>query len=281
MTDQRIDTFKRDGLVFDVVDQGPIDGPVVVMLHGFPSRASQWSTVTTVLNAAGLRTIAPDQRGYSPRARPRPIHAYRLRELTSDACALIDAVGGRAHLVGHDWGAAVAWNVAASYPDSVASLTAVSVGHPMAFAQAMITSTQALKWSYAGLFALPKLPEHLLTRDNRWARYFMRQSGMTDSMADAVRTDIIEYGALTGALNWYRALPLSFTKPVPKVDVPTTLVWSASDPFVGRKQAELSASYVKGPYECVELTGCGHWIPEQGSAELASAIRRRVGSVTV
>src|SRR5262245_19601155 len=133
---RRISSFERDGLVFDVHDRGPLEGDLVVLLHGFPQSARCWDVLAPLLNAAGYRTLALDQRGYSARARPRGRLAYRLPELTGDVLALIAAAGPgdrKAHLVGHDWGAAVAWTLAATRPDAIATLTALSVPHPAAF----------------------------------------------------------------------------------------------------------------------------------------------------
>ncbi len=110
---ERITTVRNEGLAFDVLDEGPLDGAPVVLLHGFPERSSTWRHVAPILHDAGLRTLALDQRGYSPGARPRRRSAYKMHHLAGDVAALIGAVGGPVHLVGHDWGAAVGWAVAA------------------------------------------------------------------------------------------------------------------------------------------------------------------------
>jgi len=149
MGTDRITIFTRDGLVFDVRDTGPPDGTPVLLLHGFPQDSRSWDAVSPLLHARGYRTIAPDQRGYSPGARPRPRRAYRASELTGDIVELIEVAGlGPVHLVGHDWGAAVAWGLAAARPDLLRSLTALSVPHPAAFVQSLLTSSQALKSWY-------------------------------------------------------------------------------------------------------------------------------------
>ena len=158
-----MDSFRRDGLTFDVRDAGPPDGEPVVLLHGFPQDAAAWDAVSPSLHQHGLRTLAPDQRGYSPMARPRGRKHYTLRETTGDVLALLDAAGlESAHVVGHDWGGMVAWALGAWHPDRVRTLTVLSVPHPAAMAKAMVTSTQALKSYYMGLFQLPLLPERLL-----------------------------------------------------------------------------------------------------------------------
>jgi len=128
----RMDQYRRGELVFDVIDEGPADGPVVVLLHGFPQFNTSWSTVIPRLTARGYRCVAPNQRGYSPGARPTRRRDYRTTELVGDVEALIDALGAdRVHLVGHDWGAALAWALAEELPERIATLTALSVPHPV------------------------------------------------------------------------------------------------------------------------------------------------------
>ena len=273
----RVTSYERAGLAFDVIDDGPLDGPPVVLLHGFPQRATSWAKVTPLLGEAGFRTYAPDQRGYSPGARPRGRRAYKATELVDDVVALIDRIGAPVHLVGHDWGAAVAWGAAARHPDRLASLSAVSVGHPQAFLRALRTSDQARRSWYMGLFQLPLLPERLLSGE--WfVQKFLGGLGMTDEMLTIYRAEIVDGGALTGGLNWYRAIPFSIRDEVPDVSVPTTFVWSDGDAALGRKMAELTEEHVNGTYEFVELTGASHWIPDERPAELAEAIVSRARS---
>jgi pimeloyl-ACP methyl ester carboxylesterase len=273
----RITSYERAGLAFDVIDDGPLDGPPVVLLHGFPQRATSWAKVTPLLGAAGFRTYAPDQRGYSPGARPRGRRAYKATELVGDVVALIERIDAPVHLVGHDWGAAVAWGVAVRHPDLLASLTAVSVGHAQAFLRALRTSDQARRSWYMGLFQLPLVPERLLS--GKWfARKFLGGTGMTDEMLATYRVEIVDGGALTGGLNWYRAIPFALGEEVPNVSVPTTFVWSDEDVVLGRRMAELTEEHVDGPYELIELTGASHWIPEERPADLAEAIIGRARS---
>jgi pimeloyl-ACP methyl ester carboxylesterase len=264
-------------LAFDVIDDGPLDGPPVVLLHGFPQRATSWAKVTPPLGEAGFRTYAPDQRGYSPGARPRGRRAYKITGLVEDVVALIDRIDAPVHLVGHDWGATVAWGVAARHRDRLASLTAVSVGHPQAFLRALRSADQARRSWYMGLFQLPFVPERLLS--GKWfVQRFLGGSGMTDEMLTTYRAEIVDGGALTGGLNWYRAIPFALGDVAPDVSVPTTLVWSDGDRALGRRMAELTEEHVDGPYELVELTGASHWIPEERPAELAEAIISRARS---
>lgn len=276
MTSDRISQFSRGRYTFDVIDSGPIDGTPVVLLHGFPQRADSWNAVSEHLHARGLRTYAPDQRGYSPGARPRTRWGYRGSQLKDDIVALIAEIGGPVHLVGHDWGAAVGWAVAGDSPELISSYTAVSVPHPGAFIGSMVKSNQALKSYYMGIFQLPGVPE--LVMSQRVAGKYLRHAGMTAEMVESYFTDIVEYGALTGGLGWYRGLP--FTSPGElggKITVPTTLVWSTNDIALGRKGAELTERYVSGPYELEVYDGLTHWIPDEAPERLAASITTRIG----
>lgn len=271
---RRILSFERAGLTFDVFDDGPLDGEPIVLLHGFPERATSWRYVAPQLNAAGYRTLAMDQRGYSPGARPKRRRDYRMSELVDDVLALIERVGGSAHVVGHDWGAAVAWSVAGQAPGAVRTLTAVSVPHPAALFKSFVRSTQGLKSWYMVAFQLPVLPEVL---GRRFLDRFMQQGGMTADEAARVRTEVIDDGALPTALNWYRALPLNDPRSTRvKVRVPTTMVWSTDDVALGRWGAEHTESWVEAPYRLVVLEGVSHWIPTQAPDALAEVIIERV-----
>ena len=275
---ERIETFKRNNLTFDVIDSGPIDGTPIVLLHGFPQRASAWGDVASHLDEAGFRTFALDQRGYSPGARPRSRFAYRFRELVADVVALIDELGGSAHVAGHDLGAAIGWSLAARHPERVRSLTAVSVGHPRAFLRAAVTSEQARRSYYIAIFQIPLLPERALSKQGARAERNLKGTGMADEHLDQFRREIVGDGALRGGLNWYRSLPLIAPKDLGQVSVPSTLVWSDDDAALGPKMAELTARYVTGPYEQVTITG-SHWLLEEHPGAVAEAIAKRVQSV--
>ena len=149
--------FTRGALRFDVVDGGPTDADeTVLLLHGFPQTSASWAPVAERLHAAGLRTLAPDQRGYSPGARPRGRAAYRVEHLVDDVAALVTSSGaGSVHVVGHDWGAVVAWALAAHRPELVRTVTGVSVPHPAAFLSGMLHGPQLLHSWYMGVFQLP------------------------------------------------------------------------------------------------------------------------------
>lgn len=270
--------YTREGLTFDVIDRGTADRGTVVLLHGFPQTSASWSAVSERLNAEGYRTLVPDQRGYSPRARPRGRFAYRTGELVADVAALIDASGDApVHLVGHDWGSLVAWALSAERPETVASLTAVCVPHPAAFLQSMLSSDQLLRSWYMAAFQVPWLPE-LAVSDPHRLRSALAGTGMRAAEIDAVQRDVVEAGALTGALNWYRAMALSTPGRLRRrVTVPTFMVAGAQDTALGVRGAQLSERYVDAPFELHILDEAGHWIPEQQPAELAALILQNAG----
>ena len=269
MSSRRISDFTRDGLVFDVRDAGPVDGTPVVLLHGFPQSSRAWDAVSPLLHARGYRTIAPDQRGYSPRARPGPRRAYRRSELIADVVGLVDAAGvGPVHLVGHDWGAVVAWGVAADRPGLLRSLTALSVPHPAAFLRAVVTSSQGLRSWYMAAFQLPWLPERRLSSGQPCERA-LRSIGMSREAAARDAALMRDLRTARGALNWYRAMAYSNPWALrAKVTVPTLYVWSDGDVAVGPRGAALTPRFVAGPYTYEVLRGVSHWIPEEAPAQL-------------
>jgi pimeloyl-ACP methyl ester carboxylesterase len=271
----RISRFTRAGLVFDVRDSGPLDGTPVILLHGFPQDSRSWGAVAALLNARGFRTIAPDQRGYSPGARPQPRLAYRTSELTRDIIELIRVAGlGPVHLVGHDWGAVVAWQLAAMRPDLLRSLAALSVPHPAAFARAMFTRSQRRKSRYMLYFQLPWLPERQLTSGKPW-EHALCATGMSSGSAARDAGRLRERGAARGALNWYRALVFSRPHGLrARITVPTLYVWSDGDKAIGPQGAALTPRYVIGPYTFEVLEGVSHWIPEEAPEQLDKLLAR-------
>ena len=272
-----MDTFSRGGLVFDVRDSGPADGAPVVLLHGFPQDSSAFDRMAPALHSAGLRTLAPDQRGYSPGARPAGRSAYRLRAAVDDVLALLETAGlESAHVVGHDWGAVVGWALAAWHPWRVRTLTALSVPHPAAMTQALGHSDQAVRSSYIGFFQLPAVPEAvLLAGRGAVLRRMLRQGGLPADLVDRYVDRLREPGALTAALNWYRAVPLSGS-PVGTVRVPTLHLWGEQDAFLGRTATEATAQFVEAPYALEVLEGRNHWLPELAADRVAELVTAHV-----
>jgi pimeloyl-ACP methyl ester carboxylesterase len=263
-----VEQYHRGELTFDVIDAGPGDGPVVVLLHGFPQFNTSWNPVIDRLTAQGYRCLAPNQRGYSPGARPLRRRNYRMSEIVEDIRALIDASGAeRVHLAAHDWGAAAAWAAAAELPDRIATLTPFSVPHPGAFLKGLVTSRQGLMSWYMYFFQLPWLPERLLLGSNRSAIRLsesLQSGGQSKEAADRDAKAMAAPGVLTAALNWYRALPLTdLRQSAGKIAVPTMYVWSDKDIALAEKPARNTVRYVTGDYRFEVLRGVSHWIPDE------------------
>jgi pimeloyl-ACP methyl ester carboxylesterase len=273
-----VEQYRRGELTFDVIDAGPADGPVVILLHGFPQLNTSWNGVIDRLTANGYRCLAPNQRGYSPGARPTRRRDYRIPEIVEDIRALIDASGAdRVHVVGHDWGAAAAWAAAAELGDRIATLGAFSVPHPGAFMRALVTSRQGLLSWYMYCFQLPWLPERLLLGRGGTAvvlSRFLQQYGQTREAADRDAQAMAAPGMLTAGLNWYRAIPLTDLRTTNrKISVPTLYVWSDEDGALAEKSARDTAKYVTGDYRFEILHGVSHWIPDQQPDKAADLLR--------
>jgi pimeloyl-ACP methyl ester carboxylesterase len=283
----RVRRYVNDGLTFDVDDRGQPDGEPILLLHGFPEDATSWSELTPALVAAGYRTLAPDLRGYSRGARPSERYAYRMSALVGDVRALADAAGAdRFHLVGHDWGGALAWACAARWPQRLASLTVLSTPHPAAFVRSL-RGRQALHSWYMALFQLPWLPEWLLTVSPRLSVSQLTATGLPASFAERYLSRLREPGAATGAINWYRGMLLQPRRTIGsrtgdhRIHVPTMYVYSTADRFLLLATAEASARYVDAPYRFEVLTGVSHWIPETAPDRLAALLLEQLRAYPV
>jgi pimeloyl-ACP methyl ester carboxylesterase len=263
-------TFSNDGLTFDVADAGPPDGDLVVLLHGFPENKESWAAITPQLTAAGYRVLAPDQRGYSPGARPRRRRDYALPALAGDVLAMVEAAGrgrdgARFHVVGHDWGGGVAWALASGHPDRLASVTSLTTPHPSAMARSMVTSTQLLRSWYMLFYQLPGLPE-LSATSQPGGKTFVRtlvRSGLAEDRARDYLA-LLRSGAARPAINWYRAVPFGGrSMRSGPVTVPTLYVYAGDDFALGRAAADATGRYVTGPYRYEVVEGASHWLPEQ------------------
>lgn len=262
----------HDGLVFDVAVDGPDDGPVVLLLHGFPQDHTVWEAVVGELHDRGLRTVAPDLRGYSPDARPSDPAAYGARALVGDALAILDDLEiESAHVVGHDWGGVVAWALAVVAPERLDSLVVLSTPHPAALARAMRTSTQALRSWYFLLFRT-RFAERLVLPRLRGA---LMATGVPRDRAMHYGRRMDQPGAFTAALNYYRGLDLSLFAGAGPVTVPTTLVWGTDDPFFGRRAAVLTGDHVSADHRLVVVQG-GHWLPETEPWAVTRYLRERI-----
>ncbi len=297
--------FSRDGLTFDVDDSGPSDGPAVVLLHGWPQDRTSWHRVAPGLVDAGMRVLAPDLRGYSPGAAPPHHHDYAIEVLVEDVTALLDAAGvERAHVVGHDWGGALAWAVAARRPERVASLTVLSTPSPSGMAHGVRHGDQLRRSAYMAFFALPVLP---ILFFRLFAQQVLERLGMPRERAvhDAAR--LKRPGGAVGPFSWYRAA-LSPTlawrrsrrraqggapvgtgtgstagsaRPVP----PTAYLWGTRDPAFSATSTEHTVRRLRQragdrAEELVDTRSyrTGHWLPETHSEEIVDAVLGRVAA---
>jgi len=268
--------IKARGLTFDVYEGGPTDGDPVLLLHGFPQDHREFDPILPRLHAAGLRTYALDQRGYSPGARPDEVSAYRITEPLADAVAVLDALGlESAHVIGHDWGAQIGWLLAGLHPDRVRTLTAVSVPHPKALQLAMrVRPTQRARFAYAVLFRSPIAERTLLAGGGAGLKAMLRPIGDRARLyVDAMRDDPAR---LTGALNWYRALTGTDLGGAQVITVPTTYIWPDRDLVVGRTAVLRTRDWVEADFQLVVLRGVSHWAPEQAPESIADCALARI-----
>ena len=260
-----------NGINLHVVQDGPSKGRLVILLHGFPEFWYGWREQIPFFAAAGYRVWAPDQRGYNLSDKPEGIAAYKLDELAADVIGLIDAAGQeKAFVVGHDWGAAVAWWVAAKYPERVARMVVINVPHMSVMKRHVRRSfTQMRRSRYVLYFQLPWLPERL-ARQKNWeapAQAMMgssRPGTFTETDLDAYRRAWSQPRAYTSMLNWYRAL---VQRPNPRpanpaISVPTLLIWGAQDKFLGREMAQPSIDLCDDG-RLVFIEEATHWVQHE------------------
>lgn len=265
--DMSTTTIDANGLRFTADVAGPADGPVVLLLHGFPQTRHAWRAEVPALAAAGYRVCAPDQRGYSPGARPEGIDNYRTELLVADALAIADALGApQFHVAGHDWGGALAWFIAAHHAERVISLSVISRPHPAAFIAAMRDDPdQPHRSRHHPAFLRPEATDKLLADNAGRLRRAMDGNAVPEADIDAYLATLGTRDALDAAMNWYRAMGSSQIQSAdtPPVSVPTMFVWGNQDATVGRMAAENTADFVTGPYRFAELPGVNHFVTDE------------------
>ena len=267
-----------NGVSLHVADTGPPEGPLVVLLHGFPEFWYGWRHQIEPLADAGFRVLVPDQRGYNLSARPREVGAYDLDLLAADILGLAEGVGRRRFsVVGHDWGASVGWWIATRHADRVDRLIAVNAPHPAVWVQAMRTDPEQRGRSrYVSLFRIPVLPEFLMRRENYKALVdALRESKRPDSWSDDVlnsyRAAWSISGALTGMVNWYRALLRKRLPDQPqRIAVPTRIIWGSNDKYAVRDLAERSLHLCDTA--SVEYLDASHWVQHDEPVRVAELI---------
>lgn len=266
-----------NGITLHGVEAGPKDGPLVILLHGFPEFWWAWRYQIAPLAQAGFRVLAPDQRGYNLSDKPEGRRAYDLDTLARDIVGLSDALGHeRCSLVGHDWGGLAAWWTASRHPDRIERLVAINAPHPAVFgAYARRHPSQMLRSAYIGFFQLPFLPERLLSAaEGRSLKRALRRTSRPGTFSDR---DLAEYekawrrpGALTGMLNWYRALPFKPRhRPDERLAMPVLAIWGLEDRFLQFGLCERSLALCSNG-RAMPVPGATHWV----HLEEAEAVNR-------
>lgn len=276
-----IDTLslQANGLQFHACAAGPQDGPVVLLLHGFPESSAGWCHQMEPLARAGWRVVAADQRGYGQTSKPAGRSAYRIDTLADDVEALARALGAERYaVVGHDWSGLVAWHLASRGAQGLQRMAILNAPHPATLgSHAMVSPGQLLKSWYVGFFQLPALPELALSaNDFMWLRNALASTGRPGAVGDDLlrryREDWARAGALTSMLNWYRALPLdAFSHG--RIRVPVQIIWGNRDAFLDAALAERAAGMCDDA-RVLHLAEAGHWLHHEEPAEVNAALLR-------
>jgi epoxide hydrolase 4 len=260
--------FERGGVRIHAVEAGPEDGPLYILLHGFPEFWYGWRSQIPVLAGAGYRVLVPDQRGYNVSDKPSSVSAYVIPELVADVMAL--AEGNRFRLAGHDWGAAVAWSVALMHPDSVERLTILNVPHPTVMMLHLMSDPgQMLRSWYMFFFQLPFAPEMMFRATGRQTMLRTSRPGtFTEEDLARYTESWRQPGCVRGMINWYRAL---FRRPMrppgqPRVEVPTKVIWGKNDAFLKVEMAGESVKLCRhGELVLLDAT---HWVQHEEPARV-------------
>lgn len=281
-------SITANGLNF-VVDEAGEGDDVALLLHGFPECRYSWRHQLDPLAAMGWRAVAPDLRGYGGSSRPRETEAYRMRHLVDDVAALFDALGARRRLlIGHDWGAAIAWAFAIRRARPLDGLVAMNVPHPDVFKAVLKRSwAQRRRSWYMAFFQLPALPELLLKAGDARAigRAFssmaIDKSAFPEDVLRRYRENALRPGAMTAMLAYYRANAAEFSRPsepTPRIEVPTLMVWGEEDKALGLELTEGYAPYV-ADFTLERLPRVSHWVqqeaPDAVNARLETWLRAK------
>jgi pimeloyl-ACP methyl ester carboxylesterase len=254
-------------LALNVLDEGR--GPAVLLLHGFPDSSHLWRHQVPALVSAGFRVIAPDLRGFGDSDKPNEVAAYGLMHVVKDALGLLDALGVQsAHVLCHDFGAAVGWLLAALHPSRVERFIPLSVGCPQSFAEAGFAQREK-SW-YMLLFQFKDVAEQIIARED-WK--FLRDFARHHPECEHWIGQLSRPGALTAGLNWYRANSgperwLAARPPLPKVRAPTLGIWSSGDAYLTEAQMVRSSEFVAAPWRYERLEGASHWLQLDRPAEV-------------
>jgi pimeloyl-ACP methyl ester carboxylesterase len=263
------------------------EGPLVVLLHGFPEFWYGWRAQIEPLAAAGFRVVAPDMRGYNLSSKPAGVGAYDLDPLAADVRDLIAERGeARACVAGHDWGGAVAWASAMFHPEVVERLAILNAPHPRRFLEEVRHPRQAARSWYMGYFQLPWVPERLARARDFW----MLRAGFEHDARPGAFTaeDLARYaeawaqpGALTGSINYYRALsrqtPMAAGQRLRPVEAPTRVIWGTRDRYLGVDLAEPHRSDVPNLERVIHLD-TSHWVQHDEPGEVVDLLTEFFGA---
>jgi pimeloyl-ACP methyl ester carboxylesterase len=278
---------QANGLRFRTMVDGPAGGELFILLHGFPEGAESWTKQVDALAKAGCLAVAPDLRGYGLSDAPSRVEDYAIGSLVEDVAGMITAFGRTtAHVAGHDWGAIVAWFFAGRHPEMTQTLTALSVAHPAALADASrVDEDQRTRSRYVALFLQEAKAEEVLAEDGYRRLRAMFALGPNPgavpvAVVDHFTTSLSRPGRLTAALNYYRAnlsagggAWAALAKEL-EITTPTTLLWGDEDPALGRLAVESTARHVKGAYSLEILPGAGHWLQFERPDEVSRSLTR-------
>lgn len=271
----------KNGMTFEASVAGSSSNPLVLMLHGFGVSRYSYSKPVSALGDAGFFAVAPNQRGYSPGARPdtQNFPNYRMDVVIADALDIVSALGHgerQFHLVGHDWGASLAWEIADRYPERLASVTILSRPHPLSFERALsIDPEQKGRSKHHSKFLDPNAVAEILANDAEWLRGRLTRNGVPAKAID-LHLSVIGYPeAMEAALAWYRARGVKHA-PVGHTKVPTLYIWGDNDDTVGRVSAEGTGEFIDAPYRFEILPGVGHFAADQSPDKVTSLILEHV-----
>lgn len=266
--------IEANGYAFSTKISGDKEDIPVILLHGFPESSVMWEKLMPDLNEIGYYTVAPDQRGYSYKARPDETSQYQISHLVNDVIAIADSLGfDKFHLIGHDWGSGVGWQIASDYPERLRSFTSLSVPHLKAFARAyQEDSLQYIASDYMRNFQTKKLPEYMLAKNN----YEVLRSIWSEHEEKEITSYInllSQKNALTSSINWYRANYNMFSEgfDTGMIDVPVLFVWGNNDSALKRSGIEWTEDYVTNYYRFVELDA-GHWLIQESYEKVQKEI---------
>jgi len=257
-------------------------GQGIILLHGFPESSMMWQPVMNQFADRNFRVIAFDQRGYSPTARPPNIEDYGIDHLVQDVLAVADAVGiDTFHIVGHDWGAAVAWKTAMDFPDRIQTLTALSIPHTGVFFDAVLNNPdQRKRSSYMDKLRLPIIPELFFSLRRESIMNSLKDT-WSDKDIEACKNIHREPGATRATLNWYRAMDMSDIDQaealLQDITRPTLFIWGENDPVIAPEIIPLQKPFIKAPYTELKLTA-GHSLIQERPDSVMQAILQHVGS---